>query len=407
MARLWTPADPQVLSLHSDPPLGETIELSVVIPCLDEAETIATVIGKARESLRALDVVGEVIVADNGSTDGSTEIAEAAGARVVRVPVRGYGAALRAGIRAAHGRYVIMADADDSYDLTALEPFLARLRAGDELVMGNRFQGGISDGAMPALHRYLGNPALSFLGRLFYRSRIRDFHCGMRGFRRESIQRLDLRTTGMEFASEMIVKATLHDLKISEVPTTLRPDGRSRPPHLRSWRDGWRHLTFLLLCSPRWLFLYPGLILMLAGTGVMIWLLPATRYLGHVGLDIQTLLYAGIMIGIGYQAVLFAVLGKVFAITEGLLPADARMTWLLARVRLETGLLVGAGLVLAGLVGAVVGFTNWDALSFGPLDPSKSLRLAIPSATALTLGVETILASFFLSLLGVRRGSAD
>src|ERR1017187_9439324 len=252
------------------------VEVTVLMPCLDEAETVATCVDKAVAFLVDHDIDGEVVVADNGSTDGSQQAAEAAGARVVSIPERGYGSALLGGIRAARGKYVIMGDADDSYDFTALMPFLDRLRAGADLVMGNRFQGGIAPGAMPALHRYLGNPVLSFTGRLFFRSKIGDFHCGLRGFRRDSVLALGLQASGMEFASEMVVKATLAGQRVEEVPTTLSPDGRSRPPHLRSWRDGWRHLRFLLLFSPRWLFLIPGAALFALGLviGVAVTLAP-------------------------------------------------------------------------------------------------------------------------------------
>ena len=373
------------------------------MPCLNEDETLATCIRKASACLQRLGVSGEVIVADNGSTDGSIEIAHRMGARVVRVPVSGYGAALRAGIEASRGEFVIMADADDSYDFSKLDAFVERLRAGDELVIGNRFRGGIAPGAMPRLHRYLGNPVLSLIGRVFFHARVGDFHCGMRGVRRSSVLALGLRTTGMEFASEMIVKAVLHRLRVSEVPTTLSPDGRSRRPHLRTWRDGWRHLRFLLLYSPRWLYLYPGVAMMLIGTAVIIWLLPGPRFVGGVGFDVQTMLFAGGAIVLGYQAVLFAVLSKVFAITEGLLPEDTRLNKLLGYVRLETGLLFGGLLLVAGLIGSVAAFFEWEATSYGPLNPSQTVRVTVPSLIAVMLGFETLLASFFLSLLGIRR----
>jgi hypothetical protein len=382
-------------------------ELTVLLPCLNEAETVGRCVGKALDFLSRSGIDGEVLVADNGSVDGSPEVAERLGARVVHVADRGYGAALRGGIAAARGRYLIMADADDSYNLADLQPFVDRLRAGDDLVMGNRFDGGIAPGAMPALHRYLGNPVLSFLGRLFFRAPINDFHCGIRGFRRDSINELALRTTGMEFASEMVVKATLHGLRISEVPTTLAPDGRSRPPHLRSWRDGWRHLRFLLLYSPRWLYLYPGMLLMAGGLAGMAWLEPAPRYVGTVGFDLETLIYCAGALIIGYQAVLFSVLSKVFGIAEGLLPADDRLHRLLTRVRMEHGLLVGALLIAGGLGLAAYGLVAWGARGFGNLDPERTVRFALPAMTAVLLGVETALASFFLSLLGMRRSAAE
>ncbi len=381
----------------------DTVEVTVVMPCLNEAETLAACIDAARAGLDALDHDGEILIADNGSTDGSQEIARAHGARVIDVPVRGYGAALQAGVRAARGGYVVMGDADMSYDFTRLRSFVDELDAGADLVMGNRFRGGIAPGAMPPLHRYLGNPVLSFLGRTFFGSRVGDFHCGLRAFRRDRILELDLHTLGMEFASEMVVKAALHRLDVREVATTLAPDGRSRAPHLRTWSDGWRHLRFLLLYTPRWLYLYPGALLMAAGLAVMLWLLPNARAVGGIGFDVQTLLYGAGAVIVGYQAILFAVLSKVFAMTEGLLPRDGRWQWLLRHVKLETGLAAGAALVLAGLVGLAVSFSRWSAVSFGPLDPTHSLRATIPTVCALVLGVETMFASFLFSLLGIRR----
>ncbi|HEV2705658.1 MAG TPA: glycosyltransferase family 2 protein [Pyrinomonadaceae bacterium] len=379
------------------------IEVSVVMPCLNEAETVGVCIEKARRALAELGVVGEVVVADNGSTDGSQEIAQRMGARVVRVEARGYGSALMGGIAAARGRYVIMGDADDSYDFSALAPFIEKLREGYGLVMGNRFKGGIEKGAMPPLHKYLGNPVLTGVGRLLFRSSCGDFHCGLRGFSKEAIERLDLRTTGMEFASEMVVKATLHDIGVTEVPTRLAPDGRSRAPHLRRWRDGWRHLRFLLLYSPRWLFLYPGALLMLAGLATGAWLLPGPRTVGSATLDIHTLLYAAIAVVVGFQAINFAVFTKIFAISEGLLPEDPRLNRVFRYVNLEAGLVVGAVLLLAGLVTSIYTFSAWRAHSFGPLDATKSLRVIIPAVTSLTLGCQIILSSFFLSILGLRR----
>ena len=378
-------------------------EVSVVMPCLNEAETLAACIGKAQRAFREHHILGEVVVADNGSTDGSQAIATRLGARVIAVEAKGYGNALMGGISAARGKFVIMGDADDSYDFLDLPKFVSKLREGFQLVMGNRFAGGIRPGAMPPLHRYLGNPVLTFIGRLFFRSPCRDFHCGLRGFDRRAILGLDLRTTGMEFASELVVKATLHGLAVTEVPTTLSPDGRSRPPHLRSWRDGWRHLRFLLLYSPRWLFLYPGLVLGLLGIAVGLWLLPGPRRIGAVTLDVHTLLYAALAVVVGFQSVTFAVFTKIFAITEGLLPEDPRLNRAFRYVTLETGLLVGVGLVIAGLAGSLFALSAWSRHAFGPLEPSQTLRLAIPAVTALTLGVQVILSSFFLSVLGLRR----
>lgn len=379
------------------------IELSVVMPCLNEAETLEVCIRKARTWLETNKVSGEVVIADNGSSDGSQQIAVQAGARVVPVEARGYGAALMGGIAAARGKYVIMGDADDSYDFSNLGPFLDKLRQGFELVMGNRFLGGIKPGAMPPLHRYLGNPVLTGIGRLFFRSPCGDFHCGLRGFKRESILKLDLRTTGMEFASEMVVKATIHGLRFTEVPTTLSPDGRSRPPHLRSWRDGWRHLRFLLLFSPRWLFLYPGVFLMLVGLVAGILLFKGPIRIDHVGFDRQTLLYAAAAIIIGFQAVIFAVFTKVFAISEGLLPHDPKMVTVFRYVTLEVGLIIGAFMVLLGLAGSIHALTAWGESSFGGQNTARTLRVIIPSVTALILGSQIFLSSFFLSVLGLRR----
>jgi len=379
------------------------IEFSIVMPCLNEAETLATCIQKAQSSLAENKVTGEVVIADNGSTDGSQEIAANLGARVVAVNAKGYGNALMGGITAARGQYVIMGDADDSYDFAALGPFISKLREGYDLVMGNRFRGGIKPGAMPPLHRYLGNPVLTTIGRLFFRSPCGDFHCGLRGFSKEALLNLDLHTTGMEFASEMVVKATLQGLRIAEVPTTLSPDGRSRAPHLRSWRDGWRHLRFLLLFSPRWLFLFPGALLMLIGLAAMLWLLPRPRLIAGVTLDVHTLLYAAVAIIIGFQAILFAVFTKVFAISEGLLPHDKRLDHLFRYITLEVGLIFAAFLIVAGVAGTGYAYWFWDQLSFGNLDPGRTMRIVVPAVTALTLGCQTLFSSFFLSILGLKR----
>lgn len=378
-------------------------ELSVVMPCLNEAETLEVCIEKAQQSLREHNIKGEIIIADNGSTDGSQDIARRMGARLINVEAKGYGSALMGGITAARGRYVLMGDADDSYDFTNLQPFVEKLREGHDLVMGNRFKGGIKPNAMPPLHKYLGNPVLTTIGRVFFHSPCGDFHCGLRAFNKEAIMKLDLHTTGMEFASEMVVKATLHKMRIAEVPTTLSPDGRSRPPHLRSWRDGWRHLRFLLLYSPRWLFLYPGAVLMALGLLVGLWLLPGPQLVKGIGLDVHTLLYAAVAIIIGYQAVVFAIFSKVFAISEGLLPEDPKLSAAFQEINLEKGLLAGAALLVAGVAGSVWAFSSWGARSFGPLDASETLRTIIPAITSLTLGVQTIFSSFFLSILGMKR----
>ena len=397
--------DAQLEDTASQMPVGEEsgVELSIVMPCLNEAETLKICIMKAQQSLREHRIAGEIIVADNGSQDGSQAIAASMGVRIVQVQAKGYGNALMGGIAAARGKYVIMGDADDSYDFTSLRPFITKLREGYDLVMGNRFKGGITPGAMPVLHKYLGNPVLTGIGRLLFGSPCSDFHCGLRGFNKAAIMRLGLRTTGMEFASEMVVKATLYGLRIAEVPTTLSPDGRSRPPHLRSWRDGWRHLRFLLLYSPRWLFLYPGALLMLIGLGTMLWLLPNPRAIGPITLDIHTLLYAAMAIIIGFQAVVFAVFTKVFAMSEGLLPEDPRFNRVFRFINLEVGLVVGCVLLLIGLGSSMYALRTWGAQAFGPLDPSKVLRMVIPATTSFTLGFQIILSSFFLSVLGLRR----
>jgi glycosyltransferase involved in cell wall biosynthesis len=394
------PADHQDAAVSLPDDAG--LELSIVIPCLNEAETLGTCIQKAQQWLRKHGVRGEVIVGDNGSTDGSQEIARCFGARVIEVPIRGYGAALYHATRAAQGRYVIMGDADDSYDFSDLLPFLEKLRQGFDLVVGNRFKGGIKPGAMPWKNRYIGNPVLTGIGRVFFGSASGDFHCGLRGFSAQAFRAMDLRTTGMEYASEMVIKATLMRLRIAEVPTTLSRDGRSRPPHLRPWRDGWRHLRFMLLYSPRWLFLYPGIAFMLAGLAVSAWLWPGPRALGHVVFDVHTLVYAAAAVLIGFQSVLFACLSKTFAVTEGLLPADPKFTRLFRYLNLETGLLAGALLVVLGLGGSLAMVWFWSTRSFGELDSTTTLRFVIPSVLSLALGCQTILSSFFFSLLGLR-----
>jgi glycosyltransferase involved in cell wall biosynthesis len=379
------------------------IELTILMPCLNEAETIGACITKALSFLQSQVVSGEVLIADNGSTDGSREIASGLGARVVEVPLRGYGAALMGGIQAARGRLIIMGDADDSYDFSCLMPMLADLRNGADLVMGNRFTGGIKPGAMPWLHRYLGNPVLSSLGRLFFRIKVGDFHSGLRGFKKESVLALDLRTTGMEFASEMVVKASLKKMTITEVPTILYPDGRSRPPHLRTWRDGWRHLRFLLLYSPNWLFFYPGMIALAIGLVGMLWLLPGPRNVGFGTLDINTLLFASAAILIGLQSIFFSLFTKVFAMSEGLLPSDQRLLQILGTVSLERGLIVGVGFSILGIIGSLAALSYWKAHSFGPLDPSIAMRIVIPGTTLITAGFQVTLSSFFLSILGLAR----
>jgi glycosyltransferase involved in cell wall biosynthesis len=382
---------------------GPAVELTVVMPCLNEAETLAVCVDKALAALSANGIAGEVVIADNGSTDGSQEIAVGHGARLVPVPVRGYGAALNAGIHAARGKYVLMGDADDSYEFAHIPRFLAELRGGADLVMGNRFKGGIGPKAMPPLHRYLGNPVLSALGRVLFHAPIGDFHCGMRAFSKDAYDRLGLRTTGMEFASEMVVKSSLLGQRIVEVPTTLQKDGRSRPPHLKTWRDGWRHLRFLLMYSPRWLFLFPGMLLMLVGLGLMAWLLPAERPLGHVNLGVDTLAYAAAAVLLGFQLVFFGVAAKVFATTEGLLPEDESFDRWFRYITLETGLVVGVVLVLLGGGIAVSSVLSWSHAGYGPLPPVAMMRRTLPAMLCLMLGTEVCFASFFLSLLGLKR----
>lgn len=382
------------------------LELTILMPCLDEAETVARCVRKARGFLERAAVSGEVLVADNGSGDGSQALAEAAGARVISVSERGYGAALRAGIEAARGRYVIMGDADDSYDFSRLEAFVEKLRQGYPLVMGNRFEGGIRPGAMPPLHRYLGNPVLSFVGRLFFRAPVGDFHCGLRGFERDSVLRLDLRTSGMEFASELIVKAALAGWRIAEVPTTLDRDGRARPPHLRSWRDGWRHLRFLLLFSPRWLFLYPGLALLTLGIVLTTVLYFAPLEFVGVGLDIHSMLYASAAALLGLQLCLFALFARVSAQSAGLLPRRPDLDRLLKALTLERGLLLGLAAVLVGFAWSAAAFWQWRETGFGALDPRVVMRNTIPATSLMIGGMETMLAAFLLSLLKWKSSAA-
>jgi glycosyltransferase involved in cell wall biosynthesis len=381
---------------------GASPEVSVVMPCLNEARTLAACIEQIQTAFYKHNISGEIIVADNGSSDGSPAIAERLGARVVTVPRPGYGSALMGGIDAASGKFVIMGDADRSYDFGHVPRFLEKLRAGNDLVMGNRFSGGVKPGAMSALNKYVGNPVLSGIGRLFFKAPCGDFHCGLRGFSKEAYKRMDLRTTGMEFASEMVVKATLFKMRVAEVPTTLSPDGRDRPPHLRRWHDGWRHLRFLLLYSPRWLFLYPGLMLIILGAVAGLLLLLAPRVVGSIRFDVHTLLYAAMAVLLGFQSVVFALFSKVFAISEGLLPEDSRLNWLFRYITLETGLAAGFVLIVIGLVASLLAVRSWGAAQFGPLDPERTLRLVIPAVLSLTLGVQVMLSSFFLSVLGMK-----
>ncbi len=378
------------------------MELTILMPCLDEAQTVETCVQKARAYLQRRGISGEVLVADNGSTDGSQNIAVAAGARVVQVENKGYGAALIGGIEAAHGRFVIMADADDSYDFTNLDGFVEGLRRGFKLVVGNRFTGRIMPGAMPLLNRYLGNPVLSFIGRRLFSSPIGDFHCGMRGFERDAILSLNLRASGMEFASEMVVKASLANLSIAEVPTTLHPDGRGRAPHLRPWRDGWRHLRFMLLRSPQWLFLYPGLLLALLGLagGTLITLRPRSIF-GLFTLDINALLYFSVAAILGLQIAYFGLFALALTkrmrirVTSGI---TARLIhWAAA----EAAIVVGAVLMLAGLGGGAYAVIEWGHTSFGALVPSEMMRITIPAVTTLAIGLQVLFGAFLLGFVDI------
>jgi glycosyltransferase involved in cell wall biosynthesis len=378
---------------------GSPVELTILMPCLNEAATLPVCIEKARAFLSRAGVDGEVLVSDNGSTDGSQAIAQAHGARVVHAPQRGYGAALINGVQQAHGRFVIMGDADDSYDFSQLDGYLAALRAGAQLVMGNRFKGGIAPGAMPLLHRYLGNPVLSFVGRLFFRVPIGDFHCGLRGFSRDALLGLGLVTPGMEFASEMVAKAALAGLRIAEVPTTLRPDGRGRPPHLRTWRDGWRHLRFLLLFCPRWLFLYPGLALVMLGVSGMAALKVGPLYVASVGLGVHSQLYMAAATILGMQLVQMAFLTKWMGVLSGILPVPRWLARTQDYLSIETGLLTGAGAFVIGLLWSLRLVFDWGATGFGPLDPVDAMRSAIPAVTLMIVGIQAAAGVLFAGAL--------
>jgi len=388
-------------------PAHDDIEVSFVMPCLDEARTLEGCIRAAQRCIEENGLRAEIVVADNGSRDGSPAIAARCGARVVSVPERGYGAALRAGFAAARGRYLIMGDADGSYDFSACMPFIERLRAGDDLVMGSRFRGRILPGAMPWKHRWIGNPILSAIGRLLFRSPVSDFHCGLRALTREAFQQMDLRTTGMEFASELVVKATVRGMRISEVPITLHPDGRDRPPHLRSWRDGWRHLRFLLLLSPRWTLFVPGLAVLLLGALAMTAVLFGPRRVGSVTFDVHTLVAGSLLVIVGYQAVTTAIAARIFALEEEIGPPDPRLLGSFRVFTLERGLVAGALLVLAGglLIGRLV--AAWAAVDFGPLEVERTLRPMVLGSTLVALGMQTLGMSFVYSMLGIKRRRGD
>jgi glycosyltransferase involved in cell wall biosynthesis len=386
--------------------VAEPVELTILMPCLNEAETLARCIEKARLGIERAGVRGEILVADNGSTDGSQAIAEKSGARVVPVAEKGYGSALIGGVHAASGRWILMGDADDSYDFSEADRFVKKFQEGFELVMGCRLPSGggrILPGAMPWKNRWLGNPVLSFTGRVFFKCPARDFHCGLRGFTKDAFEKMDLQTTGMEFASEMVIKATLKKMKIAEVPVTLGKDGRSRPPHLKPWRDGWRHLRFMLLFSPRWLFLYPGIFLVLMGLGFAARLASGNFQIGGVEFNVGTLSIACMTVIVGFQLVAFAFFTKVFAIGEGLLPESPKLSFLLAIFTLEKGILLGLALLLAGIVLLAHSIWIWREVNYGML-PSmeENLRRLIPAVTFIVLAVQGIFSSFFMSALGLK-----
>jgi glycosyltransferase involved in cell wall biosynthesis len=377
------------------------VEVSIVMPCLNEAETLAKCIRHAQSAIAKGGFAAEIIVADNGSADGSQQIGRDLGATVVDVPRKGYGSALIGGIDAAKGRFVVIGDADDSYDFEAIGPLIDKLREGYDLVVGNRFMGGIEPGAMPWSHRWVGNPVLTFISRVFFHAPVGDTHCGLRAFKKDAYEKMRLRATGMEFASEMVIKASLKGMRITEVAVVLRPDGRSRAPHLRTWRDGWRHLRFMLLFSPRWLFLYPGLALFVVGVMLSALLLPGPLHIAGVRLDIHTLLVAGFLALIGYQLVLFAVFTKIFAVRMGFHPPHPVLEGLFKYITLEVGLLAGALMVLAGIVGLVLAVASWQSVGFGNLDPSLTMREVIPAVLLLAIGTQTVFASFFISILSI------
>lgn len=377
------------------------MELTILMPCLNEAKTISICIEKAKKFLEVNNIDGEILIADNGSTDDSQEIARKNGARVVNITEKGYGAALIGGCNAAYGKYVIMGDSDDSYDFLNLMPFVEKLREGYELVMGNRFKGGIEKGAMPPLHKYLGNPVLSFIGRVLYKSDIKDFHCGLRGYNRESILKLNLHTLGMEYASEMVVQATLHKLKITEVPTTLKKDGRDRPPHLRSWSDGWRHLTFLLMHSPKWLFLFPGLILFTIGLILGSFIIISPIIIKNITLDVNTLIYTSVSTIIGFQLILYYILTLKYAEKTKFIPSTT-ISKKLVKFTMNQGILIGAILFFIGLIGSIMAIGIWSYNDFGALIPEKMLRLTIPILVLFVCSIQLMFSSFFLGILEIK-----
>ena len=374
-------------------------ELTILMPCLNEEETLGTCIEKAHTFLKENGVSGEILIADNGSTDDSVRIAMEKGARVIHVSERGYGAALNAGCREAYGRFVIMGDSDDSYDFLHLMPFLEKLREGYDLVMGNRFKGGIERGAMPFLHRYIGNPILSMLGRLFYHSKIGDFHCGLRGYNRDRMRELNLKTTGMEYASEMVVKAEMNHYRITEVPTTLSPDGRTGAPHLRTFSDGWRHMRFLLIYSPRWLFFYPGLFLLVLGIAGMCILSAGELKIDGIRLGVHTLLFMAGCVIIGTQILFFKLLSDVYAESHDYFVLTERQRMIVRAVSVERCLIAGGILIAVGLVMAVTAFSRWAMTGYGDLIPESMMRLTIPSWTLMILGFQAVGNGFFMGVL--------
>ena len=379
----------------------EELELTILMPCLNEAETLEICIKKAMKSLKENNIKGEVLIADNGSTDGSQDIARRNGARVIDVAVKGYGSALIEGTKQAYGKYIIMGDSDDSYDFSNIMPFVEKLREGYELVMGNRFKGGIEKGAMPFSHKYIGTPVISFIGRLFYKSNIGDFNCGMRGYNREAILKLDLKTTGMEYASEMIVQSTLNGIKITEVPTTLKKDGRSRAPHLKSFQDGWRHLKFLLIYSPKWLFLFPGLLLLIIGLIGSIAFVFGDLQISNVVLGIHSRLYFGAMIVVGFQIIIFSLFAKVYAINSGMHPKEDKFTKFLKKITLEKGLILGIILTIIGLGLSIYSIILWKNAGWGELNPVDIMPITIPAVYLIIIGIQMMFASFILGVLNI------
>jgi len=380
-----------------------SLELTILMPCLNEEETLGICIDKAQGYLKKYNIEGEVLIADNGSTDNSIEIAQQKGARVVRVEEKGYGAALKGGINAAQGKFIIMGDADDSYDFINLQKFLDKLREGNDLVMGNRFKGGVAKGAMPFLHKYLGNPVLSFLGRLFFKIPVGDFHCGLRGFHREKILSLGLHTSGMEFASEMVVSSALNKLQISEVPTTLSPDGRSSAPHLNTWGDGWRHLRFLLMYSPRWLFLYPSLIVLAFGS-----MLTAALFSGPVNvfpgvyLDVHSSVLASFTVLVGAQGVFLSIVIRRYAALKGFLPENEKHSWLFELITLEKVIVIAAVLFVGGVLGITHGISVWLTADFGALEYGSLVRVLMISGTAIVLAIQSLFTAFFAEIINIK-----